>query len=67
MVPPYIFIAMQQPMIGKLIVSLFLMGMGTLWAQDPTGQVDSLLGLEYYVLFERIRSSGKDTIARGST
>ncbi len=51
MVPPYIFIAMQQPMIGKLIVSLFLMGMGTLWAQDPTGQVDSLLGLEYYVLF----------------
>lgn len=66
MVPPYIFIAMQQPMIGKLIVSLFLMGMGTLWAQDPTGQVDSLLGLEYYVLFERIRSSGKDTIARGS-
>lgn len=62
MVPLFSSMTMQQPKFGRLTLLMFLMGMGILCAQHPLGNPDSLLGLEYPVLFERIKQAGKDTI-----
>ena len=53
---------MQHPMIGRLTLLMVLMGLGSLCAQQPLDNPDSLLALEYPVLFGRIKEAGQDSV-----
>ncbi|MBA4745976.1 MAG: AraC family transcriptional regulator [Muricauda sp.] len=49
-------------MIGRLTLLMVLMGLGSLCAQQPLDNPDSLLALEYPVLFGRIKEAGQDSV-----
>jgi len=53
---------MQHPIIGRLTLLMVLMGLGSLCAQQPLDNTDSLLALEYPVLFGRIKEAGQDSV-----
>ncbi|WP_424989321.1 helix-turn-helix domain-containing protein [Flagellimonas sp.] len=53
---------MRHPIIGRLIYVMVLMSVVSLYAQQPLKNPDSLMLLDYSVLFWHIKRAGQDTV-----